>query len=119
MKALVLASLLVATPVFADDPVPEDPYPTEPAPAPALEAPKARMVTPPAHPHVRPKDDGEGRLEKKEDEVAGGKHWRIVTVQGAVHVWVPPDYDRETAGTVVYIHGYWTDADGAWRDHEL
>ena len=49
----------------------------------------------------------------------GGKHFRIRTTRGAVHVWVPPDYDRETAGTVVYVHGYYTDADGAWREHEL
>jgi hypothetical protein len=32
---------------------------------------------------------------------------------------VPPGYDRATAGTVVYVHGYYTDADGAWRDHRL
>ena len=36
-----------------------------------------------------------------------------------MHVWFPENYDRATAGTVVYVHGYWTDADGAWRDHEL
>ena len=71
----------------------------------------------PSRPRI--KDDGDSRLEKKEDIVAGGTHWRIKTPQGAVHVWVPADYDRETAGTVVYVHGYWTDADGAWRDHEL
>lgn len=58
-------------------------------------------------------------LEKKEDKVAGGTHWRIKTGAGAVHVWVPPGYDRETAGTVIYVHGYWTDADGAWKDHKL
>jgi hypothetical protein len=48
-----------------------------------------------------------------------GKHFRIKTSRGAVHVWVPPDYDRETAGTVIYVHGYYTDADGAWHEHEL
>ncbi|HEY4239473.1 MAG TPA: hypothetical protein VGM88_06640 [Kofleriaceae bacterium] len=64
-------------------------------------------------------DDGESKLEKKEDVVLGGKHWRIKTPVGAVHVWVPPGYDRSTAGTVVYVHGYYTDADGAWRDHDL
>jgi hypothetical protein len=32
---------------------------------------------------------------------------------------VPPGYDRATAGTVIYVHGYWTDADGAWREHQL
>ncbi len=64
-----------------------------------------------------PRDSG--KLEKKEDKVAGGTHWRIKTDAGAVHAWIPPGYDRKTAGTVVYVHGYYTDADGAWRDHEL
>ncbi|MBA3454909.1 MAG: hypothetical protein H0T42_17605 [Deltaproteobacteria bacterium] len=95
---------------------------TSPAPAPTpVTAPvtstRARLSTTPSRPRI--KDDGDSRLEKKEDTVAGGKHWRIKTAQGAVHVWVPADYDRATAGTVVYVHGYWTDADGAWRDHEL
>lgn len=63
--------------------------------------------------------DADGKLDKTEDKVAGGKHWRIKTDAGAVHVWVPPGYHRATAGTVVYVHGYYTDADGAWRDHDL
>lgn len=78
-----------------------------------LSMPQPRTIRP------RVKDDGESRLDKQEDTVAGGKHWRIKTAQGSVHVWVPPGYDRATAGTVVYVHGYWTDADGAWREHEL
>jgi len=61
----------------------------------------------------------EGRLDKQEDEVAGGTHWRIESDAGAIHVWVPPGYDRSTAGTVVYVHGYHTDVDGAWDDHDL
>jgi hypothetical protein len=61
----------------------------------------------------------DGKLDKKEDKVAGGTHWRIKTGAGAVHVWIPGSYDRATAGTVVYVHGYWTDADGAWSDHKL
>ena len=32
---------------------------------------------------------------------------------------MPPGYDRATAGTVVYVHGYYTDADGAWREYNL
>ncbi len=60
-----------------------------------------------------------GKLEKKEDQVAGGTHWRIETDAGAVHAWVPAGYDRETAGTVVYVHGYYTNSDGAWRSYEL
>jgi hypothetical protein len=99
-----------------------------PAPAPApvdepapVTSTRARLTTTPTPRAIRPriKDDGDSRLDKKEDSVAGGTHWRIKTAQGAVHVWIPADYDRETAGTVVYVHGYWTDADGAWRDHEL
>ncbi len=140
--ALVLAALLVGGSAFAqqaeeatststssstttspsddqDSPgVPgENEKPTQDAPA----APKARLTNPAHHAMIRAhvKDDGDTRLDKKEDEVAGGKHWRIKTAEGAVHVWVPPGYDRETAGTVIYVHGYYTDADGAWRDHEL
>jgi hypothetical protein len=59
------------------------------------------------------------RLDKTEDVVAGGTHWRIMTEHGAVHVWIPEGYDRATAGTVVYVHGYWTDVDGAWKKHAL
>jgi hypothetical protein len=70
-------------------------------------------------PRLRVKDDGDGPLEKTEDTVLDGRHWRIKTNQGAVHVWVPPGYDRSTAGTVIYVHGYWTDSDGAWKDHQL
>jgi hypothetical protein len=95
-----------------------------PVPAPPTSAPaphRARLsVTPRSHvARPRVEDDGDGRLDKKEDMVLGGKHFRIRTARGAVHVWVPPDYNRETAGTVIYVHGYYTDADGAWHEHEL
>jgi len=84
-------------------------------------ATQARMTSTPTPRTVRPriKDDGESKLEKTEDEVAGGKHWRIKTSAGSVHVWAPEGYDRETAGTVIYVHGYWTDSDGAWKEHQL
>jgi hypothetical protein len=96
----------------------------EKAPAAPVHAPahhRARLSVPPRSHIARPEaeDDGDGRLEKKEDTVFGGKHFRIKTARGAVHVWVPPDYDRDTAGTVIYVHGYYTDADGAWREHDL
>lgn len=65
------------------------------------------------------RSDSDDKLDKKEDTVAGGTHWRIKTKAGAVHVWIPADYDRESAGTVVYVHGYYTDSDGAWRDYGL
>lgn len=147
--SVVLAALLFATPAFAgdeptsssselvlpgdDEPTPPEETPPTPEPTPPPHSPKseaehpapapvkARMTMPQPHAQTREtiKDDGDGRLEKTEDTVAGGKHFRIKTRAGAVHVWVPPDYDRATAGTVVYVHGYWTDADGAWREYGL
>jgi hypothetical protein len=59
------------------------------------------------------------RPAKTEETEAGGTHWRIESDNGPVHVWIPAGYDRETAGTVVYVHGYWTDVDEAWDDHDL
>jgi hypothetical protein len=140
---LVLAAILFAAPAWAEDEpsntselvLPGDEEPEAPAAeTPAAEAPAAeepaaeepaaarmRSSAPAPRTQVRTrvKDDGEGRLEKTEDTVAGGKHFRIKTRAGSVHVWVPPNYDRATAGTVVYVHGYWTNADGAWRDYGL
>lgn len=139
MKLLVASVLLWAAVAHAEEPAaqPWDTVEAEPeAPAPAPEAParaddpgtpgenaapkaKARMVTNPRRGiRVRVEDD-DARLDKREDTVLGGKHFRIKTARGAVHVWAPPGYDRETAGTVIYVHGYYTDADGAWRSHDL
>ncbi len=99
---------------------PSDVPVTTPTPASPPPVSRARLsVSTPRTIRPRIQDDGESRLDKKEDTVAGGRHFRIKTAQGAVHVWFPENYDRETAGTVVYVHGYWTDADGAWREHEL
>lgn len=89
----------------------------EAAPAPIKRARMSSTISRSSAPRVR--DDGRSRLDKTEDTLLGGRHWRIRTAQGAVHVWVPPGYDRATAGTVVYVHGYWTDADDAWREHQL
>ena len=72
-----------------------------------------------AAPAAAEKSEKKTKLEKKESELLGGTHWRIKSDAGAIHVWVPPGYDRETAGTVVYVHGYHTDVDGAWDDHDL
>lgn len=127
MKAFVLAAILLSSVVARA----EDELPPEEISAETLDLPVVEEAPPPPQPAARinttkvrartekVKDDGEGRLEKKEDTVAGGTHWRIKTGAGAVHVWVPANYDRATAGTVVYVHGYWTDADGAWREHTL
>jgi hypothetical protein len=53
------------------------------------------------------------------DKVLGGDHWRLATEHGAIHVWTPPGYDGREAGIVIYVHGYYTDADHAWKDHDL
>jgi hypothetical protein len=34
-------------------------------------------------------------------------------------VWQPRGYDPATAGTVIYVHGYYTNVDGAWVQHAL
>jgi hypothetical protein len=57
--------------------------------------------------------------------VAGAAHAdparqvRLQTARGPVHVYWPSDYDRESAGVVVYVHGFYTTVDRAWRDHRL
>jgi hypothetical protein len=103
-----------------DDEQTSEPVASEPSePIDPYTADEPEPVAPKARPRVTVKDDGEGRLEKTEDTVAGGMHWRIKTKAGAVHVWVPADYDRASAGTVVYVHGYRTDADGAWKNYGL
>ena len=38
---------------------------------------------------------------------------------GPVSVWRPRTYRRDTAVTVVYLHGYYTDADRAMLEHQL
>lgn len=53
------------------------------------------------------------------DHVAGGSHWRLSTPKGSVHVWQPRGYDPATAGTVVYVHGYYTNVDRAFTEHRL
>ena len=51
--------------------------------------------------------------------VQQGTAKRIDGPAGAIHVWRPAGYRPETAATVVYVHGYYTDSDTAWRDYQL
>src|ERR1044071_6363972 len=51
--------------------------------------------------------------------VAAGKHVRIDGPRGPIHVWIPPSYHAETGATVIYVHGYFDDADTAWTGHQL
>jgi hypothetical protein len=54
-----------------------------------------------------------------EDQVLGGQHWRLATKRGPVHVWLPPGYEYESAGIVIYVHGHIHNADRAWAEHGL
>jgi hypothetical protein len=51
--------------------------------------------------------------------VARAEHWRIQTDRGPIHVWTSPNYDRATARTVVFVHGYGIGVDSAWSDYHL
>jgi hypothetical protein len=54
-----------------------------------------------------------------DDAVAAGRHWRVETDRGPVHVWIPANYDAATAATIVFVHGYFVSVDDAWRDYRL
>lgn len=51
--------------------------------------------------------------------VAAGRHVRIDAPRGPVHVWVPRGYHADTGATIIYIHGYFDNADTAWTAHQL
>ncbi len=54
-----------------------------------------------------------------QEATAGGTHWRLTTERGPVHVFRPAGFDLKTAGVLVYLHGYYTNADEAWGLHGL
>ncbi|HEX7842114.1 MAG TPA: hypothetical protein VF469_31800 [Kofleriaceae bacterium] len=51
--------------------------------------------------------------------VAAGRHVRIDGPRGPIHVWIPASYHADTGATVIYVHGYFDDADTAWTGHQL
>jgi hypothetical protein len=51
--------------------------------------------------------------------VSAGRHVRIDGPRGPIHVWIPPSYHADTGATVIYVHGYFDDADTAWTGHQL
>ncbi len=53
------------------------------------------------------------------DVVANGRHWRVETDRGPVHVWSPDGYDPTTAGLAIYVHGYGTTVDRTWDEEML
>jgi hypothetical protein len=108
-----------------------------PAP-PAASAPPASPGAPPAPPEAPARDadaePGEAGLDDTEPGEAGageagagepgtadagGRALRLETAHGPVYVWTPPGYRADTAGVAVYVHGYYTDVDDAWREHAL
>ncbi len=51
--------------------------------------------------------------------VNGGRHVRIDGPRGAIHVWIPPSFHSDTGATIIYLHGYYDDADSSWVGHHL
>lgn len=51
--------------------------------------------------------------------VNAGRHVRIDGPHGPVHVWIPPSYRADTGATIVYVHGYYDNADTAYIGHRL
>jgi hypothetical protein len=50
---------------------------------------------------------------------AAGSHLRVELAEGPVHLWRPAGYHADTAQLIVYVHGYYTDVDAAWLEHQL
>lgn len=51
--------------------------------------------------------------------VEGGKHWRLVSKRGPIHVWTPKGYNVKRAETIVYVHGFYVNVDQAWKSYKL
>ncbi|BDG03804.1 hypothetical protein [Anaeromyxobacter oryzae] len=96
---------------------PPPPAAEEPAPPPPLVPPPEpdRTQAPWSQTPFTPVP--EGAVEETRD--AGGRHLRLGTARGTIHVWLPPGYARRTAGIVLYVHGYYTNVDQAFVDHDL
>jgi hypothetical protein len=51
--------------------------------------------------------------------LAAARHVRIDGPRGPIHVWIPASYRADAGATVLYVHGYFDDADTAWTGHQL
>jgi hypothetical protein len=51
--------------------------------------------------------------------VAAGRHVRIDGPRGPIHVWIPASFHADTGATILYLHGYYDDADSAYIGHRL
>ena len=74
-----------------------------PAPPPAVAAPIDAPTTAPAIATA----------------VAAARHVRIDGPHGSIHVWIPPSFQPDTGATIVYLHGYYDDADSSYIGHRL
>jgi hypothetical protein len=50
---------------------------------------------------------------------AAAQEWRIESGGRVVRVYRPAGFHGESASLVLYVHGFFTDADQAWRAHRL
>ncbi|MBM4290427.1 MAG: hypothetical protein FJ138_02470 [Deltaproteobacteria bacterium] len=82
------------------------------APAPAAAAPTPKGAAP-ATKGAPPRDT------LREETLEGGIHVHLKGKAGSTHIWTPPGYDYHTAGAVIYVHGYNSSADRAWREFQL
>lgn len=92
-------------------------------PWPAAAAPASPKPKPGPESHARgarsARDHVSRAVDVQRDEVEHGRHWRIGSSQGVLHVWRPPGYRRDRAGIVLFVHGYHVTADRAWSQHHL
>src|SRR5580704_4522135 len=51
--------------------------------------------------------------------VITARHVRIDGPHGSIHVWIPPSFQSDTGATIVYLHGYYDDADTSYVGHRL
>jgi len=112
--AVVIAVMLVASSVRADVRGTESTGSRDPVELlDLMPVPVSLPIVDLGPPAPRPQD------QLLEDRVRAGRHWRLETARGAIHIWIPADYDAATAATVVFVHGYWTDVDEAWDAYRL
>lgn len=58
--------------------------------------------------------------ERAEQLLDDGTHVRFGTrTHGPVHVWRPRGYKPDKSDLILYLHGFYTDADAAMLDHQL
>jgi hypothetical protein len=50
---------------------------------------------------------------------AAPRQLRFTTKHGPIHVYIPDGYDRERAGTIIYVHGFFANVDDAWVKYKL